>query len=465
MSDRVAVVSGDGHIGAPLEAYRDYLDPKFHAALDDLKRQDAAERAGLKKAVKDRMTPEQLKVVDVDDAIATDGEFGGWDFQRRLVELDGQGIAVDVLHAGPHLMTLPFFSIMNTPFPVELRLAGMRAYHRWAADSMAIAPERFVGIADPGPCLDFAQTERDLRWCKEHGFGGVSLVQQTWDQNLPAIQDRYYEPFWSICEDLDLVLSVHAGWGMPQGAFQEFCKGFTANVLGTDTEDEFFRQGLLADDKMDLMMEAMASDPDSPLALDMGPRRAVWQLMAGGVFDRHPQLRLALTEVRADWVPGTLAALDGAFARGEFPLRQRPRDYWTQHCFVSPSSIHRCEVEMRHQIGMGQIMFGADYPHPEGTWPNTKTWIREALAGVPAEEVRAILAGNAIRCYGLDPARVEAIAARVGPTSEEVFATQAVDPALIEHFTLRAGYLRGPEEVDTDTVTNLLQEDLRTLVS
>jgi predicted TIM-barrel fold metal-dependent hydrolase len=441
------------------------MDPKFGGALDDLKEQDAAERAGLKKAVKDRLTPEQLRVVDVDDAIATDGEFGGWDFARRLVELDRQGIAVDVLHAGPHLMTLPFFSIMNTPFPVDLRIAGMRAYHRWAADSMSVAPERFVGIADPGPCLDFVETEAELRWCREHGFGGVSLVQQAWDHGLPPIQDRYYEPFWSICEDLGLTLSVHAGWGMPQGAFQEYVKGFLTNVVGVDRDAEFFKKGSVPQDAQDLMMEAMASDSKSPLALDMGPRRAVWQLMAGGVFDRHPRLKLALTEVRADWVPGTLAALDGAFERGEFPLRQKPSEYWQQHCFVSPSSIHRCEVEMRHQIGLGQIMFGADFPHPEGTWPNTKSWIRLAFTEVPEDEVRAILSRNAIRCYGLDSVTVDAIAARIGPTTEEVFGDDPVDDALVDHFHLRAGYLRGPEQIDPETVTGLLREDVQSLVS
>jgi predicted TIM-barrel fold metal-dependent hydrolase len=436
------------------------LDPKFHEALDDLIRQDAAD--GFWIQTKNRLTPEQLQVVDVDDTIATDGEFGGWDFARRLTELDSQGIAVDVLHAGPHLMTLPFFSIMNAPYPVELRTAGMRAYHRWAADAMAVAPDRFVGIADPGPCLDFAQTEEELRWCREHGFGGVSLVQQVWDHDLPPVQDRYYEPFWSICADLGLVLSVHAGWGSPQGKFQEFCKAFLANVVGTDGDDEFFKQGLLSEDKM---MEAMASDPNSPLALDMGPRRAVWQLIAGGVFDRHPTLKLALTEVRADWVPGTLGVLDASFERGEFPGRHKPSEYWSEHCFVSPSSIHRCEVEMRHEIGLGQMMFGADFPHPEGTWPNTKTWIREAFAGIPEDDVHAILSGNAIRCYNLDPVVVDAIAARIGPTQEEVFGSQEVDPALIDHFNLRAGYLRGPEDVDSDMVTSLLQEDLDTLVS
>jgi hypothetical protein len=132
---------------------------------------------------------------------------------------------------------------------------------------------------------------------------------------------------------------------------------------------------------------------------------------------------------------------------------------------VSPSSIHRCEVEMRHEIGMGQMMFGADFPHPEGTWPNTKTWIREAFAGIPEDDVHAILSGNAIRCYNLDPVVVDAIAARIGPTREEIFGPQAADPALIDHFNLRAGYLRGPEEVDPDLVTSLLQEDLATLAS
>jgi predicted TIM-barrel fold metal-dependent hydrolase len=276
---------------------------------------------------------------------------------------------------------------------------------------------------------------------------------------MPPVHDPYYEPFYAACEDLDLTLSVHAGWGSPQGKFQEFVRTFLANVVGVDQTDEFFAKNNAAD----MMMEAMASSADSPLVLDMGPRRVFWQLMLGGVFDRHPNLKLALTEVRADWVPATLAALDARFEQGDLPSKRRPSEYWTEHCFATPSSPHRCEIDMRHEIGIDNFLFGTDYPHPEGTWPNTKEWIRVAFAGVPRDEVEKMLSGNAIRAYSLDAATVDAVAAKIGPTEAEIFGSPDVDPYLLAHFDTRAGYARGPEQVDTDLIRGLVDDDLASI--
>jgi hypothetical protein len=205
----------------------------------------------------------------------------------------------------------------------------------------------------------------------------------------------------------------------------------------------------------------MATAEDSPLRLEIATRRPLWLLMASGVFDRHPNLKLALTEVRADWVPATIAHLDQRFseARAETSMRRKPSEYYHDHIVVTPSSIHRAEVEMREEIGMAQLIFGSDYPHPEGTWPNTRDWIRSAFDGVPESEVRAILADNAIKAYGLNRAKLTAVAERVGPDAA-ILADGNVDEKLIGHFHLRSGYSRPAEPVDTRAIDEVLDTDL-----
>jgi hypothetical protein len=247
-------------------------------------------------------------------------------------------------------------------------------------------------------------------------------------------------------------VSVHAGWGSPQGKFQEFAAQFTELVIGMDKD----AMGRTA-------MDALNAADDSPLQLDMGPRRVLWQLMLGGVFDRHPTLKLALTEVRADWVPATLAHLDALHAKTETPLTMKPSEYFARHCFVTPSSIHRCEIDMRHDIGVDQMLFGTDYPHPESTWPNTKDWIRIAFAGVPEAESRAILGENAIRAYGLDEQLLTAVADSIGPDASDVFGEFTVPEDRVENFDDRAGYKRGPERPDTQVIDALFEEDLQAL--
>jgi hypothetical protein len=112
------------------------------------------------------------------------------------------------------------------------------------------------------------------------------------------------------------------------------------------------------------------------------------------------------------------------------------------------SSIKRSEVRLRHDIGVDQMMFGRDYPHAEGTWPNTHDWLRDALGDLDEEELRLILGENAVRCYGLDRTRLRELADRIGPAPEEILGHHEVAPELVAHFAARAGYEKSREDVD-----------------
>jgi hypothetical protein len=95
-----------------------------------------------------------------------------------------------------------------------------------------------------------------------------------------------------------------------------------------------------------------------------------------------------------------------------------------------------------------QLMFSRDYPHPEGTWPNTYDWIRGAFKGVPEIEARAILADNAIEWFGFDRAKLEKIAARIGPQPAELLGAHEVPPHKLEYFQLTSNYFRPRIEVN-----------------
>jgi predicted TIM-barrel fold metal-dependent hydrolase len=75
----------------------------------------------------------------------------------------------------------------------------------------------------------------------------------------------------------------------------------------------------------------------------------------------------------------------------------------------------RREVELRHAIGVGNIMWGSDYPHPEGSWPETRAQMLDAFRGTPDADLEAMLGGNAARVYGFDLEKLAPLAARIGP--------------------------------------------------
>jgi predicted TIM-barrel fold metal-dependent hydrolase len=76
--------------------------------------------------------------------------------------------------------------------------------------------------------------------------------------------------------------------------------------------------------------------------------------------------------------------------------------------------------EQRAQLGVDRIMWGSDYPHMESAWPHTREKLHDLMKGIPEEDVRAIVARNAIECYGLDAAQLQPIADRIGPVVDEI---------------------------------------------
>jgi len=247
---------------------------------------------------------------------------------------------------------------------------------------------------------------------------------------------------------------VHGGYGFDQGIAFNAVKEANAKVeaqgggvieLATALSESFFNPEFFS---------------------DLRCRRAMWQMLLGGVFDRHPSLKLMMVEVRADWVPATLGHLDAVYAehRDEVPAERPPSEYWATNCMAGVSFMHKSEVEMRDEIGVETIDFGRDYPHTEGTWPNTMEYLRGLFAGIPERDVRLILGENAIRFLGLDRSRLAEIAERIGPTIEELTGPFEIEPALLEHLEDRCGYSK-PAERDSrvSEIDGLVREDVSRL--
>jgi predicted TIM-barrel fold metal-dependent hydrolase len=450
--DRVTIVSGDGHITPPISVIGRYLNGEARLHMDDLIREDVA-------YVTHRATPARpprLTVPSFDERglVRSGGELGAADPTIRKEMMDAEGIAGELLLSGTQTGTLPFFGSACGVHPAWLRTAGAFAYNRWTADFIATLPDRLFGVAEPGACHDIDEAIEELEWAAAHGFVSVMAPGATFDDELPPLYDSGFDAFWAACVDLGLVVQVHAGWGGKQTPTKDWT---SAHVMG-DGETT-------GGHDFDQLMAPMQVK-GSPIRLGLqNARRPLWQLMGGGVFDRHSGLRLALTEIRADWVPATLDHLTERFAELRPGCARTPREYFVENVFVVPSSPHRSEVEMRHEIGVPQFGFGQDFPHWEGLWPNTLEWLRHAFHDVPEDEVRAIMGGNAIRFYRLDGAALDEVAAEIGPRIDDIVGDHPVDEALVQHFQKRAGYLRTADPVWGDEIDEALEPDLAPLVT
>jgi predicted TIM-barrel fold metal-dependent hydrolase len=458
MSDRLIFVSCDSHAGVPKELWSEYLEPRFHEHLTKLKVDTEIYPAAIfMLGAKSRST----SLPEVQHA-HSEGWHGLHDAGLRLADMDREGVAAEFIYHGDFRLGDLFHNNTNDRYPIDAWEAGARAWNHWNSDNFDFAKDRFLICGAIGPCVDMDRTVADLEWNADHRFAATYAPGYMTHPDMPPLYDAYWEPFWRTCEERNLALVLHAGYGWEHG--------HAIPALKQIYDDVSTAAG--STDRAKMLEHADAVQPSSAaffteFSSSVRPRRALAQLLMSGVFDRYPNLKLMLTEVRADWIPETLAHFDAVYEarRDDVPAQKKPSEYWSTNCMAGASFIHKAEVEMRHEIGVETITFGRDYPHPEGTWPHTRQWLQDAFRGVPEDELRLMLGENAIRFFGLDRARLREYAERIGLRVSDVLGDHTVAPEVLESFALRGGYLK-PAERDAriGEVDDLLQEDMKLVV-
>jgi predicted TIM-barrel fold metal-dependent hydrolase len=384
---RTAIISVDGHVKASRAGYRDYVEQGFLEEYDASVA--AAEEAGLPDA--GNLNPEY-------------GFDAQWDSDRRLEAVEGQGAVAEVLFPNGQPFQVNRLEDISRAANPELAAAGRRAYNRWLADFCAEAPGRRAGQA----VMSFDDTEqaiKDVHWAKEHGLGGIMM---------PALNpgginffDPVLDPIWGAIQDVGLPISQHGGAGLPGYSAPGF-----ASILTISIENAFYSN------------------------------RSLWQIIAGGVFDRFPDLKVAFIETQLIFIIPAIAHLDAtlswsddwmAFAR--FMQRERTckrlaSEYVETNCYigVSPFDTRQLPIDQLvgknadqeplpgYHIGAANAMFGLDYPHFESIVPNARDKVAD-LAGDPSTtdtDVQQILFDNAADLYGFDRDLLQPHVDRVG---------------------------------------------------
>jgi predicted TIM-barrel fold metal-dependent hydrolase len=460
MEDRLIIVSCDSHAGVPKELWPEYLPERFHELLPQLHRDNdeiyprAIYCIGAK-AGGGHGHPEHLEAQRED-------WHGLYDPVLRLADMDREGITAELVYLGDSRLGDMFHNVTGRDYGLDAWEAGAQGWNRYCADAFGCAPERLLVTGAIGPCVDMDAQVAELDWMADHRFIGVYGPGYLRHADMPPLSDASWDPFWRKCAERNLAVVVHAGFGTMVGtAFPQVEKIYDDVVAAAGSNE------------LDAMLQHADAVSDESLLFffnflnkNLDSRRPMWQMMLGGVFDRHPDLKLVLTEIRLDWIPATLAHLDGIWERNrdELPAQRPPSEYWKTNCLAGASFIHKAEVEHRHELGVETILFGRDFPHHESTWPQTQAFLRDAFAGIPADEARLMLGENGIRFLGLDRDRLAAIAKRIGPKLEDITGGGTMPPELLERFDGSSGYLKPYEGADQlADLDVMLAEDLAVL--
>lgn len=422
--DRYLLISGDCHAGPPLPGFAPYFDPehrdefaRYWKARPNAAAAEAAV-AGDLEALAASMDA-FMKATGAGDQLASSFSeralrmlAGLFDSKVRNQCLDEEGIAGEVIFSDGFVENhAPFSDSMDSggqlfgckkPWPFELQLAGARAYNRWLAEFCNESPERRAGVIQLPPAHDAELLIAEMTRAREAGLRGGVLVPPL-EMGLPGYHDPHYDALWSAAADLGLPIAVHGGSAKaPDGVDTYGGKEPLASIFHF-TESTFF------------------------------DRRPLWFFIWGGVFDRHPKLKLVFAEALTHWVPQELMRLDEMYDMWNLKvlrdqLTMRPSEYWRRNCAITATFVSRAEIEMRDEIGVDNLLWGSDYPHPEGTWPYTGLCLQHAFNGIPTRETERMLGGNALDLYDFDATALRKLADEIGPSPSVVDRPPATRP-------------------------------------
>jgi predicted TIM-barrel fold metal-dependent hydrolase len=388
-NERYTIISADSHAGLSCEDYRPYLDPTYMPQFEDfLTERNAKRDADLK------MNYDFIMNWEVDHA---EGLRGAFDIDQRDKELDADGVAAEVIFADADAITgnasPPFGAGLSAGeiSDPELAFAGARAHNRFLVELCAHAPERRGGVGLVPICHDVKRAVAEIEWLAEHpGIRGI-MIPTMW-RHHPPYNDAVYEPVWAACEAAGLPVHVHSGEA-PKDEYNDHIGIYLAEVV-------------------------------------WWTHRPIAHLLFSGAFERHPGLKFVVTEGAGYWVPDMKWKWDQYFGGGHTTkkmmammqgiISKLPSEYFGTNIFVGASTMSKEEIRRRHSIGIDCVMWGTDYPHPEGTWPNTIPRLRSDFGGIPVDDARHMLGLTAARCYGFDLDALDPIAQRIGPKPDEL---------------------------------------------
>ncbi|MGH7855824.1 MAG: amidohydrolase family protein, partial [Candidatus Binatia bacterium] len=162
------------------------------------------------------------------------------------------------------------------------------------------------------------------------------------------------------------------------------------------------------------------------------------------VFERHPNLKLVITEQNADWWTASMREFDSSYFTHRYMLvdqmPRKPSEYCRTNVFIGASFAARFGAEDAVRNGYsGNFIWGRDYPHIEGTFIHTddddpatnptRLSQRYTFCNLPPAEIPKMVGLNGIRAYGLDGAELATVATKIGaPTLRELTTPIAAIP-------------------------------------
>jgi predicted TIM-barrel fold metal-dependent hydrolase len=313
-----------------------------------------------------KLVPGQNYRVDkmAETGLYTDGKKGirrPTDPHLRLKDMERDGVDAEVI-----------FGILGAATRLNDHEAAremFRIYNDWLADFCRPYPDRQIGLA----CLPYGDIDaavQEIHRVARLGLKGLEL-SCSWD--MEPMWHPVWEPLWKAVNDVSLPLHFHTFPALPVSVLERQ-KGLTRRAA-------FF---------------TVVS------AFQMNLVNIIAAIIGAAVLERYPNVRIALGESGIGWLPYALDRMDFEWEDRfrDLGLTMRPSDYWRRQCKAT-FQFDRIGTKLIEEMGVETLMWGSDYPHGDGVWPESSKYIAEQFGHLPAEVTHKITCENAGRFYGL----------------------------------------------------------------
>jgi predicted TIM-barrel fold metal-dependent hydrolase len=373
MGQRQRIISADSHVSIPKEQVYAHLPSGLRERVEAAEAEYVAQMMAAKpqKAaqakLKEGRAPTGLPNMRAGAPWPAAGRAGESDAVRRLEDMDIDGVEAEILYVGSGGAS---FGALD---PAD-RVEAIRAVNSAAIEWASVDPKRLMPVYIL-PIEDVPTAVREVERIVAEHAKAVQLPLIPREVGAPPYWDEAYDPLWEALSETGLPISQHVG----------------ASYY--------------------LMQDVMAEDPtpfkgifQSLPPLFMSESLVGWTV--SGVLERWPGLRIVLIESGIGWIPYFLERLDTmAINHGwdTFPekaISEKPSFYWYRN-MAATFEQDRVGMRLLDMIGVENLMWATDYPHPDSTWPRSQEVLQEHFQGLAPEQVELIASGNASRIYRL----------------------------------------------------------------
>ena len=371
MRNGMKIFDADAHVVEPRDIWERFLDERFK------------DRVGWQQPIPgwDQFRPAVIDGRYSQHSTVLYGRFQeaiGWTTEDMVAKygevvnrgFDGAGVAESMRVEGVDVMVLygPGYDMWVDGIDPELQAGLARAYNRWGQEMRETSGGRVL-TSGPVPTADITRAIEEVRYAHEH-----LDTRCFWTRpncfNHRNLGDRYYDPLWEVLQDLDCAFATH-----------EFM-GLNGTSAGSERFGTF------------LEWHTVVHPHEAQMAM--------LSMIAGGVFERFPRLRVAYMEAGSGWLPFWLWRIEEHLEMSgwsEAPeCSKSPQEYFEQNCFITTECDEHMVYHVVEELGNSKILFETDYPHPDSKYPHAvQTFLdQEKLSD---ESKRKILWDNAIDFY------------------------------------------------------------------